>query len=175
MTRDRAVRNFSGSFPNRDGIWNLTARVLEDTRVLRTTHAPLGSQVVHQLFFQHSARLEEQATVNGLVGHAHPLVLGILGLQPSGNLLGRPVPDQFTRNHLSQPWVPGQKALLGPQSRLPGVVIRLLRPIGGTATMAGALPAHRRSRSIQVSGDLTNRRAGSHPARDVLALGPCEG
>src|SRR5580704_12321534 len=88
MTRDRAVRNFSGSFPNRDGIWNLTARVLEDTRVLRTTHAPLGSQVVHQLFFQHSARLDEQATVNGLVGHAHPLVLGILRLQQPEICLG---------------------------------------------------------------------------------------
>src|SRR5260370_11844754 len=143
MSRERAVRNLSGSFPDRDGIWDLTARVLEDTRVLRATHAPLGSQVVQQLFFQHSARLDEQATVNGLVGHAHPLVLGILSLQPSGNLLGRPVQDQFTRNDLSQPRVQGKKALLGPQSRLPGLVIRLMRPIGGTATMAARLPAPR--------------------------------
>jgi hypothetical protein len=51
MTTDSAVRHFSGSFPDRDGIWDLTARVLEDTRVLRATRAPLGSQVVHQLFF----------------------------------------------------------------------------------------------------------------------------
>src|SRR6185369_14256102 len=175
MTRDRAFRNFSGSFLDRDGMGDLTARVLEDTRVLRATHAPLGSQVLHQLLFQHSARLDEQTTVNGLVGYAHPLVLGILRLQPSGNLLGRPVQEQFTGNDLSQPWVQRQMALVGPQSRLPGVVIRLMRPIGGTATMACDLPAHRRGRSIQVSGDLTNRRAGSNPARDVLALGPCEG
>jgi hypothetical protein len=53
MTRDSAVLNFSRSFPDRDGICDLTARVLEDTRVPRATHAPLGSQVVHQLFFQH--------------------------------------------------------------------------------------------------------------------------
>src|SRR6185295_7158078 len=101
--------------------------------------------------------------------------LGILRLQPSGNLLGRPVQEQFTGNDLSQPWVQRQMALVGPQSRLPGVVIRLMRPIGGTATMACDLPAHRRSRSIQVSGDLTNRRAGSNPPRDVLALARCEG
>src|ERR1700730_6839556 len=61
MTRHRAVRNFRGSFPDRDGIGDLTARVLEDMSVLRATHAPLGSQVVQQLFFQHSARLDEQA------------------------------------------------------------------------------------------------------------------
>ena len=61
-----------------------------------------GSQVAHQLFFQHSTRLDEQAAVNGLVGHAHPLVVGILGLQPPGNLLGRPFQDQFTRNDVPQ-------------------------------------------------------------------------
>src|SRR6266481_2190560 len=170
MTRDRAVGNFRGSFPDRDGIWDLTARVLEDTRVLRATHAPLGSQVVQQLFFQHSTRLDEQATVNGLVGHTHPLVLGILRLQPSGNLLGRPVQDQFTRNHLSQPRVQGKKALLRPQSRLPGVVICLMRPIAGTATMAGDLPAHRRSRSIQVSGDLAQRLPGLPTTPDFVLL-----
>jgi hypothetical protein len=54
MTRDCAVRNFRGSFPDGDSIGDLTARVLEDTRVLRATHAPLGSLVIHQLFFQHS-------------------------------------------------------------------------------------------------------------------------
>jgi hypothetical protein len=97
------------------------------------------------------------------VGHAHPLVIGILGLQPPGNLLGRPFQDQFTRNDLSQPPVQGQKALLGPQGPLPGLVIRLMRSIGGTATMAGDLPAHRGGSSIHAFGYLTNRRAGSDP------------
>jgi hypothetical protein len=35
--------------------------------------------------------LNEQTTVNGLVGHAQALVIGILGFQPSGNLFRRPV------------------------------------------------------------------------------------
>jgi hypothetical protein len=54
--------------------------------------------VVHQFFFQYSLRLNEQATVDRFVRHAQALVIGILGLQPSGNLFGRPVQDQFTRN-----------------------------------------------------------------------------
>src|ERR1700732_2516961 len=68
-----------------------------------------------------------------------------------------------------------RRHFLGRKAELPGVVIRLLRPIGGTATMACDLPAHRRGRSIEASGHLTHRRARSDPARDVLALGPCEG
>jgi hypothetical protein len=84
-------------------------------------------------FFQHSTRWNEQAAVNRFVRHAPPLILGILGVQPSGNLLRRPSQARFTRNDLSQPPVHGKKALLGPQGRLPGLIIRLMRSIGGTA------------------------------------------
>ena len=65
--------------------------------------------VVQQLLFQHSPRLNEQATVNGFVGHSLALVIGILGLQPSGNLFGRPVQHQFTRNDVPQLAVHGKK------------------------------------------------------------------
>ena len=40
----------------------------------------LDRRCSNELFFQHSTRLNEQATVNGLVGHAQALVLGILDL-----------------------------------------------------------------------------------------------
>jgi hypothetical protein len=40
------------------------------------------------------------------VGHAHALVVGIVDLQPPGNLLGRPVQDQSTRNDVTQLAVP---------------------------------------------------------------------
>jgi Mn2+/Fe2+ NRAMP family transporter len=69
---------------------------------------------------------------------AHALVVGILCLQPSGNLLRRPVQHQLTRNHLPQLAVPGQKTLLRPQRRLPGLLIRIEGAIGRTATMARA-------------------------------------
>ena len=80
MTRYGAVLNFRGPFSDGDGICDLTARVSKDTSVLRAAYATLGSQVPKQLFLQHSSRLNEQATVNGFVGHAHALVIGILNL-----------------------------------------------------------------------------------------------
>ena len=73
-----AVLDFCGSFPDGDGIYDLTARVFKDTRVLRAADAALGSQVPQQLFLQHSAGLDEQTAVNRFMGHAHALVSGIL-------------------------------------------------------------------------------------------------
>src|SRR5579863_5066143 len=46
------------------------------TEVSRTAHAPLRAQVVQQFFFQHSTGLNEQASVDSLVGHVHALVIG---------------------------------------------------------------------------------------------------
>src|SRR5260370_83242 len=140
MTRYGAVLNFSGPLPDGDGICDLTARVSKDTRVLRAAYATLGSQVPQQLLLQHSSRLNEQATVNGFVGHAQALVIGILGFQPSGNLLRRPVQNQFTRNDLLQLHMDRKKALLGPQSRLPGFRIRLVGSIHRTTTITCHFP-----------------------------------
>src|ERR1700674_648247 len=148
MTRNGAVLHFSGPFPDGDGLGDLTARVSEDMRVLRPAYAAPGSQVLPQLLFQHSARLNEQASVNGFVGHTHALIIGILGFQPAGNLLRRPVQNQFTRNDVPQLQVDGKKAALGPQGRLPGFSVRLTGSIRRTATMTCDLPAHRRYRSL---------------------------
>src|SRR6266436_7521309 len=170
MTRYGAVLNFSGPLPDGDGICDLTARVSKDTRVLRAAHATLGSQVPQQLLLQHSSRLNEQATVNGFVGHAQALVIGILGFQPTGNLFRRPVQNQFTRNDLLQLHMDRKKALLGPQSRLPGFRIRLVGSINRTATMTCDFPAHGGHRSIQAFGNRPYRRTRNEPSRDFLAL-----
>jgi hypothetical protein len=50
------------------------------TRVLRAADEALGPKVPNELFFQYSTRLNKEATVNGLVGHAQALVLGMLDL-----------------------------------------------------------------------------------------------
>src|SRR5690242_8710797 len=110
----------------------------------RAAHAPLGAQVVQQLLFQRSTRLNEQAAVNGLVRHAHALVVGITVLQPPGNLFGRPVQKQFTRNDIPQLLVHGQQAALGPQSRLPSLSVRIMGTIGRAAAMAYDLSAYGR-------------------------------
>jgi hypothetical protein len=116
MTGDSAVLDFRRSFSNRDGIDDLTARLPADTRVLRAAYAALGPKMSNQLFLQHSSRLNEQATVNRFVGHAHTLVIEILGLQPSGDLFRRPVQHQFTRNDFLQLLMDSKKAGFRPQS-----------------------------------------------------------
>ena len=89
-----------------------------------------------QLLFQHSAGLKEQAAGNGFVRHAQASVLGILILQPSGNLFRRPVQKQFARNARSELLVDSQQAGLGPQGRLPGLVIGFTGSVLRTAAMA---------------------------------------
>src|SRR6202047_3823917 len=165
MTRYGAVLNFSGPLPDGDGICDLTARVSKDTRVLRAAYATLGSQVPQQLLLQHSSRLNEQATVNGFVGHAQALVIGILGFQPSGNLFRRPVQNQFTRNDLLQLHMDRKKALLGPQSRLPGFRIRLVGSINRTATMTCDFPAPGRHRSVRALGNRLYHQTRTNPSR----------
>jgi len=55
MTGNGAVLDFCGSFPDGDGVDDLTAGLAADTRVLRAAYAALGSQVPNQLFLQHSS------------------------------------------------------------------------------------------------------------------------
>src|SRR5580704_15641182 len=118
--------------------------------VTRAAHASLRPQVVGQLFFQRSPCLNEQAAVYGLVGHAHALVVGILSLQPPGNLLGRPVQNQSTRNEVTQLAVHGKQTAFRPQRCVPCLLVRILGAIDRSATMA-------RSSSMEATGDLTNR------------------
>src|SRR5258707_4932717 len=124
----------------------------------RAAHAPLRPQVVHQLFLQYSSRLNEQSAINSLVRHVHTLVVGITGLQPSGNLFGRPVQHQFTRNHVTQPAVAGQKTTLRAQRRHPCPAICIVGTISRTTTMAGDLPAHRRGGTVSEPGGLPKPR-----------------
>src|ERR1700751_3993939 len=107
--------------------------------------------------------------------HAQALILEKLPLQPSGNLLGRPVLHQFTRNDLPERGVSGQQARLGPQGRFPGLLIgfiwagvRAPPPGGPTSRLMGetrggwpwtipkreepqAIPREMSSRSARVS------------------------
>jgi hypothetical protein len=74
---------------------------LEEKRIVLEAFEP-GNEInwagFNADFSQYSACLNEQATVDRFVGHSQALVIAILGLQPSGNLFGRPVQNQFTRN-----------------------------------------------------------------------------
>jgi hypothetical protein len=80
---------------------DLAARLSADHGVPRAADPAPRPQVPQQLLFQRPAGLNEEAAVNGFVRHAQARVLGMLALQPDGNLL-RPVQHQFTRNELPE-------------------------------------------------------------------------
>src|ERR1700732_597289 len=61
MARNRSVFHFRRPFADRDGIDDLTPGLSADGCMSRAAHAPLRPQVVHQLFFQYSPRLDEEA------------------------------------------------------------------------------------------------------------------
>src|SRR5438270_2865513 len=87
----------------------------------RATHAPLRPQVVHQLFFQYATRLNEQTTVDGLVRHAHVLVVGTPILQPPGNLLGATNPKSvYSQRYLATcgSWPAGSAWVAKPIAKL---------------------------------------------------------
>src|SRR6202167_5826063 len=123
MTRKGSVFRFRRPLADRNRIDDLPAGLSLLAGMTRAAHAPLRPQMVHQLFFQCAPGLNEQATVNRFVGHAQALVVGILGLQPPGNLFGRPVQEQFTRNEVPQLAVDAKQTSLRPQGRSPSLVI----------------------------------------------------
>jgi len=106
--------------------------------------------------------LRRGAAVDGFVGHAHALVVGILRLQPPGNLFGRPVQHQFTRNHVAQLAVHGKQTAFRSQRCVPCLLVRIIGAIARSATVARDLPAHRRRSPTKTIGNLSQRRAGSH-------------
>src|SRR5258708_27649295 len=131
--------------------------------VTRAAHASLRPQVIHQLLFQRSTGLNEQTSAYGLVGNAHALVVEILSLKPPGDLLGRPIQNQFTRNEVTQLAVRGKQTAFRPQRCVPCLLLRIIGAIGRSAPMARYFPTHRGSSSMEATVALSNRGTGHHP------------
>jgi hypothetical protein len=86
MAGDGAVLDFRGPLPDGDGIDDLTAGLSVDTRVPRAAYTPLGSKMLNQLLFQHSACLNEQAK-GPLVGVNVPdFIVGRFWVTPEGRI-----------------------------------------------------------------------------------------
>src|SRR5690242_21084169 len=82
--------------------------------------------------------------------------------------------DQFTRNDLLQLAVGGQKARLGPQGRLPRLLIGFTGAILRAPAMAGYLSAYCGASATQTLGDDPHRAATGDSAGDVFAFGQSE-
>src|ERR1700688_229275 len=174
VTGNGTIFDFRRSFADGDSINDPALGVSVNAGVPRAADPPLGSQMSHQLLFQRTPRLNEQGAINRFVRHTQALILRILSLQPSGNLLRRPVLQQFTRNDLLQLAVGGQPARLGPQGRLPGLPIGLVGSILRAPAMAVYLSGYRGESATQMLGDDPHRAATGNSAGDVFAFGQGE-
>jgi len=87
---DSPVGCLGGPFTNRHGIDNLTPWLPSRTGVLGASEFAPRPQMLPQLLIENAAGLDEQALVDGFVGHVHLGVTGALA-EPARNLLGRPL------------------------------------------------------------------------------------
>jgi hypothetical protein len=71
MTRNGSVFCFRRPLPDREGLDDLPPGLSMLAGMTRAAHVPLPPQMVHQLFFQCTPSLNEQATVNRFVGRAN--------------------------------------------------------------------------------------------------------
>jgi len=167
-----AVLRVGGTIADRHRADDLAARLALGRRARRAAHDAARAQVVKQLPFEHAPRLNEQTAVYRLVRHAHARVVGEFPLQPSGDLLRRPVEAEFTRHNSLQPSVEGQPAgLLAPRP-LPRGLVGVCGAVPAAAAMARELAAHRRRRAPEPRRrDLADRFVPRDSARDLLALG----
>ncbi len=88
MTGNGTIFDFRRSFADRNSIDDPALGVPVNAGMPRAAYTPLGAKVLNQLFFQRSAGLNEQAAIDRFVRHAQALILGILPVEPTGNLLG---------------------------------------------------------------------------------------
>src|SRR5439155_20631737 len=128
VTRNGPVFNFGGTLSNRNRLGNLAAQLLAGAPA-RIAEAAPATQMLDELFFKHSASLDEQALVDRLMRYLHALIVGVSDLQPSRDLLGRPLEGQFTRHYLAQPTVQSEPALLGPKGRQCGLIVSMIGPL----------------------------------------------
>src|SRR6478672_1362908 len=73
MTRDCAVFDFCGTLSNRNRIDDPPTRLALCAGFLGGAHHPHLATMSDQLLLENSAGLDEQATVDGFMGHAHAL------------------------------------------------------------------------------------------------------
>ena len=124
--------------------------------------------MLQQLFLQGPAGLDEEASIDGLVGHLRVLLLGRRALEPPGNLLGRPEFLQLPCHAVRELPVLYQFTDLRAACPLPGRFIGPVGTVSEPAAVAPNLATDRGRCATQRSGNRTDRAAGHHIAGDLL-------
>lgn len=127
-----------------------------------------------ELFFQHPTRLNEEASIDGLVRHLQALIIQIGPLEPAGDLFRRPVHRQLAGHYTPEPAIQRESTEFRTTCAIPGGLIRPVRPITLLIGVSPDLTADCRRCTMELPGNLTQRRAGSEASRYLLALGQRE-
>src|SRR6516162_3124601 len=108
MAGNGAIFDFGGTFTDGNRIDNLSRRPAWLTAAFRIAHASPGPKMPHQFFLEHPTGLDKQTAIDGFVGHSQSFIVREFSLQPSRDLLGRPIQRQLLGNTPSQPWMTDQ-------------------------------------------------------------------
>ena len=161
---DRAVCRLGRPLPDRDGVNDLALAAVAAARGTRTADRARAAKVREQLPLQRPARLHEQRQVDRLVRHPHSLVVGIVKLQPAGNLLRRPVLPKLLRDDAREARMAGELASLRARRPLPRATVSLGSAVAAPATMAVELARDRRRRPAETGRDSARGLASSDAA-----------
>jgi hypothetical protein len=166
----RAVGDLGRARPDRHRVHDLPAVLPGACRRPRPPQGPLRPQVSQQLLLEHAARLDEQAPVDGLVRHLHPLVLRERVAEPASDLFRRPVLLELLGDQGPQSGDRGELTPLRAPGQLPSGGIGGRRTVAGAAAVPSELAAHRGRGTPEPPGDLVRALPARHAARDLLAL-----
>jgi tetratricopeptide (TPR) repeat protein len=140
----------------------------------RATDGSPGPQMLHELLFQHAAGLHIEATIDGLVRHLAGLGPWIRPLQPTRDLLGRPIAFQLCRNSLPQLAMLRQLTRLRAQRLFPCPLVGGCGAAPSRSAIAANLPANRRRRAPQCQGHRTHRPARHKATGYLFTLCQCQ-
>ncbi|CUH47827.1 hypothetical protein RUA4292_02003 [Ruegeria atlantica] len=159
-----AVFDSGRAFPDRDRILDLTEPIPLQASMARPADGTCRAQMCKQLLLQNATGLDKQASVDRFVRHTLALVVGMLALQPTRDLLRRPLAFELLSYCVTERRPLRQLAGLRTPCTLPGCLIGLGGPVMLTPPVAPHLPADRRWRSAQLTRNCTNGQLGSKPA-----------
>jgi len=91
MPWNRAVLDLGGAFADGDRIDDLPRQPAWCGATFRIAHAPPRPKMPKQIFLEHATSLDKQTAIDGFVGHPQALVGREFALQPSRDLLRRPI------------------------------------------------------------------------------------
>ena len=141
---------------------------------MRAPTRPSRAQTGREFLAQHPPRLHKQRPVDGLVGHAHLRVVGVVDAQSGTDLLGRP-PRVQQRLHLrAEPWAASElRGFRSARSRV-GRLVSPTRsiPVGTAVTID--LAAHGRRSASKPPCNRSIRVPTLQATRDLFPLGQRE-